>query len=146
MIIYALCAALSANVPGLAETFSKAYSESRNRAKSYALNDKTEKPFDHLLKVRILTLFRPKYGLSLDLLLLFAGGLYFGGWGYGVSIAIGGGLAVYWGRNGSRLIPLGLVEFLGNAIGYGVGITVPRKQRAAQPQPVSTPAPAWDGS
>ena len=123
-------------MPGLAETFTKAYGESRDRAKQYALSDPTQQPFDHMLKVRILTLFRPKYGLSLDLLLLFGGGLYFGGWGYAVSLAIGGGLVAYWARNGSRLIPLGAVEFLGNAVGYGVGITVPRRaaQKQAQPQ------------
>ena len=132
-------------MPGLAETFTKAYGESRDRAKHYALSDPTQQPFDHMLKVRILTLFRPKYGLSLDLLLLFGGGLYFGGWGYAISLVIIGGLVAYWGRNGTRLIPLGAVEFLGNAVGYGVGITVPRPKvspRAdTQPQPKNPTAP-----
>ena len=132
--------ALAANVPGLAETFTKAFKESKDRAKSYAHNAPlaaNETPAQHLLKVRVLTLFRPKYGLSLDLLLLVAGGLFFGGWGYAVSFVISAGLVAYWARNGSRLIPLGFLEFLGNALGYGVGITSPTG-KAASKYPANT--------
>lgn len=112
----------------MSEAFGKAYRESKTRAKSYALNDKSEKVFDHLVKVRILTLFRPKYGLSFDLLLLMVGGLWFGILGWAVSFGIVGMLLVYWARNGMHLIPDGAVEFLGNVAGYGVGITTPRRE------------------
>jgi hypothetical protein len=127
---------LAAQVPGLSESFSKAYKESKERARQYALNDHSEKVFDHLVKIRVLTLFRPKYGLSLDCLILFVGGFFFGGlYGYLVSFLVGGLLVGYWARNGSKMIPLGLVEFLGNALGYSVGITAPRpKSQAVAPQ------------
>ena len=85
---YAFLVGLSATSPSLGESFGKAYRESKDRAKSYALNDKSEKLFDHLVKVRVLTLFRPKYGLSFDLLLLMVGGLWFGILGWAVSFGI----------------------------------------------------------
>lgn len=125
---------LATVTPTLSEKFTTAYKSSKQRAKEYALKDQSPKLFDHLVKVRILTLFRPKYGLSLDLIILIAGGLFFWPWGFVISILITGSLLIYWARNGMRFIPDGFAEFMGNVLGYSIGITTPRRlvQQSAQ--------------
>ena len=115
-----------------------AYRDSKKRAKEYALADTTPKPFDHLLKVRILTLFRPKYGLSLDLFLIFAGGWFFGLYGGLCSVLVGACLCLWW-KYHTKSIQVGLMEFLGNCAGFAVGITTPRPRAASPPVPSRAP-------